>query len=129
SATCWPLSVRSRRACCWGRPAPPPRCCGSWAGPVCCWPSPDSGWDCRVWSTTRSAADPGRELLPAVRDPGEGRADPWEDAPMSLVRTLRILASQRPSLPPRALAAPARVERHRHRHVPVTWIDRQLANT
>ena len=48
---------------------------------------------------------------------------------MSLVRTLRILASQRPSLPPRALAAPARVERHRHRHVPVTWIDRQLANT
>ena len=48
---------------------------------------------------------------------------------MSLVRTLRILASQRPSLPPRALAAPARVQRQRHAHVPVTWIDRHLAST
>lgn len=48
---------------------------------------------------------------------------------MSLVRTLRILASQRPSLPPRALAAPARVERRRHGHVPVTWIDPHLAST
>ncbi|WP_394216151.1 alpha/beta hydrolase [Brachybacterium vulturis] len=48
---------------------------------------------------------------------------------MSLVRTLRILASQRPSLPPHALAAPARVERRRHGHVPVTWIDPHLAST
>lgn len=48
---------------------------------------------------------------------------------MSLVRTLRILASQRPSLPSRALAAPARVERRRHGHVPVTWIDPELAST
>lgn len=48
---------------------------------------------------------------------------------MSLVRTLRILASQRPSLPPRALAAPDRVERRRHGHVPVTWIDPALAST
>ncbi|ATG50277.1 esterase [Brachybacterium vulturis] len=48
---------------------------------------------------------------------------------MSLVRTLRILASQRPSLPPRALAAPARVERRRHGEVPVTWIDPHLAST
>ncbi|MDN6399333.1 MAG: alpha/beta hydrolase [Brachybacterium sp.] len=48
---------------------------------------------------------------------------------MSRGRTLRILASQRPSLPPRALAAPARVERRRHGHVPVTWIDPHLAST
>ena len=48
---------------------------------------------------------------------------------MSLVRTLRILASQRPSTPPRAVAAPARVERRRHAHVPVTWIDPELAHT
>lgn len=46
---------------------------------------------------------------------------------MSIVRTLRILASQRPSTPPRALAAPSRVERRRHGNVPVTWIDPHLA--
>lgn len=48
---------------------------------------------------------------------------------MSLVRTLRILASQRPTLPPRALAGPARVQRRRHGHVPVTWIDPEHAST
>jgi len=48
---------------------------------------------------------------------------------MSLVRTLRILASQRPSTPPRAVAAAARVDRRRHGHVPVTWIDPDLAST
>ncbi|ASK66040.1 esterase [Brachybacterium avium] len=48
---------------------------------------------------------------------------------MSLVRTLRILASQRPSLPPHACAAPERVQRRRHGHVPVTWIDPDLAST
>lgn len=48
---------------------------------------------------------------------------------MSLVRTLRILASQRPSLPPRAVAAPARVQRRRPGGVPVTWIDAELAST
>lgn len=48
---------------------------------------------------------------------------------MSIVSTLRILASQRPSLPSRAIAAPARVERRRPRHVPVTWIDAPLAAT
>ncbi|ATG56056.1 esterase [Brachybacterium ginsengisoli] len=48
---------------------------------------------------------------------------------MSLVRTLRILASQRPSLPSRALADPARVQRRRHGHVPVTWIDPEHAST
>ena len=48
---------------------------------------------------------------------------------MSLVRTLRILASQRPTTPPRSVAAPARVQRLRHGHVPVTWIDRELAST
>ncbi|WP_193105062.1 alpha/beta hydrolase [Brachybacterium sp. FME24] len=48
---------------------------------------------------------------------------------MSIVRTLRILASQRPSMPSRAVAAPARVERRRHGHVPVTWIDAHLAAT
>lgn len=47
---------------------------------------------------------------------------------MSLVRTLRTLASQRPSKPSRAIAHPSRVERHRHGHVPVTWIDRRLSN-
>ncbi|WP_114853323.1 alpha/beta hydrolase fold domain-containing protein [Brachybacterium sp. YJGR34] len=46
---------------------------------------------------------------------------------MSIVRTLRILASQRPSRPPSSLAAPARVARHRHGQVPVTWIDEELA--
>ena len=48
---------------------------------------------------------------------------------MSLVRTLRILASQRPSLPPRAVADPSRVRRVRHDRVPVTWIDPGLAST
>ena len=48
---------------------------------------------------------------------------------MSIVRTLRILASQRPSLPPRALAAPRRVARRRHGNVPVTWIDADLSST
>ena len=48
---------------------------------------------------------------------------------MSLVRTLRILASQRPSLPPRSVADPSRVRRVRHDHVPVTWIDPELAST
>lgn len=48
---------------------------------------------------------------------------------MSLVRTLRILASQRPSRPSRAVAAPSRVERQRYEHVPVTWIDRELAGS
>ncbi|MGP9745330.1 alpha/beta hydrolase [Brachybacterium sp. AOP29-B2-41] len=46
---------------------------------------------------------------------------------MSLVRTLRILASQRPSTPSRAVAAPSRVERRRHGQVPVTWLDQELA--
>lgn len=46
---------------------------------------------------------------------------------MSLVRTLRILASQRPSTPSRAVAAPSRVRRRRHGHVPVTWLDQELA--
>lgn len=46
---------------------------------------------------------------------------------MSLVRTLRILASQRPSRPARAVAAASRVTRQRAEHVPVTWIDRELA--
>ncbi|HEX7349508.1 alpha/beta hydrolase [Brachybacterium sp.] len=55
--------------------------------------------------------------------------DPWDDAPMSLVRTLRILASQRPSTPPRSVAASGRVDRRRHGHVPVTWIDPGLAGT
>jgi acetyl esterase/lipase len=48
---------------------------------------------------------------------------------MSLVRTLRILASQRPTLPPRSVARPDRVTRVRHDQVPVTWIDRDLAST
>ncbi|GAA1488661.1 alpha/beta hydrolase [Brachybacterium sacelli] len=48
---------------------------------------------------------------------------------MSIVRTLRILASQRPTLPPRAVAAPSRVERRRPGSIPVTWIDRHLAGT
>lgn len=48
---------------------------------------------------------------------------------MSLVRTLRTLASQRPSMPSRAVAHPSRIQRHRHGHVPVTWLDRQLSNT
>lgn len=48
---------------------------------------------------------------------------------MSLVRTLRILASQRPSTPPRSVVAPARVDRGRPGHVPVTWIDPALAST
>jgi epsilon-lactone hydrolase len=48
---------------------------------------------------------------------------------MSLVRTLRILASQRPSTPSRALVAPARVERRWPGHVPVTWIDPDRAST
>ena len=48
---------------------------------------------------------------------------------MSLVRTLRILASQRPSLPPRSVADPSRVRRVRYDHVPVTWIDPELAST
>ncbi|MGO1504997.1 MAG: alpha/beta hydrolase [Brachybacterium sp.] len=48
---------------------------------------------------------------------------------MSLVRTLRILASQRPSMPSRSVAAPPRVQRLRHGHVPVTWIDRELSGT
>ena len=48
---------------------------------------------------------------------------------MSLVRTMRILASQRPSLPPRAVADPSRVRRVRHDRVPVTWIDPGLAST
>lgn len=48
---------------------------------------------------------------------------------MSIVRTLRILASQRPSLPARALAAPRRVARRRHGNVPVTWIDADLSST
>lgn len=48
---------------------------------------------------------------------------------MSLVRSLRILASQRPSTPPRAVADPARVTRVRHAHVPVTWIDQELAGS
>ncbi len=47
---------------------------------------------------------------------------------MSLVRTLRILASQRPSLPPRTVADPSRVRRVRHDQVPVTWIDPDLAS-
>ena len=46
---------------------------------------------------------------------------------MSLVRTLRILASQRPSTPSRAVAAPVRVRRRRHGQVPVTWLDQELA--
>lgn len=46
---------------------------------------------------------------------------------MSLVRTLRILASQRPSMPSRAVAAPVRVRRRRHGQVPVTWLDQELA--
>ncbi|MGP9538205.1 alpha/beta hydrolase fold domain-containing protein [Brachybacterium sp. AOP43-C2-M15] len=48
---------------------------------------------------------------------------------MSLVRTLRILASQRPSTPSRAVADPGRVQRLRHGRVPVTWIDQHLAGT
>lgn len=48
---------------------------------------------------------------------------------MSIVSTLRILASQRPSLPSRTVAASARVERERLRHIPVTWIDAHLAAT
>ncbi|MFC7376119.1 alpha/beta hydrolase fold domain-containing protein [Brachybacterium sp. GCM10030268] len=46
---------------------------------------------------------------------------------MSIVRALRILASQRPTLPPRAVAAPARVQRRKHQGVPVTWIDADRA--
>ncbi len=46
---------------------------------------------------------------------------------MSLVRTLRILASQRPTTPSRAVATPERVQRRRHGGVPVTWIDEHLA--
>ena len=46
---------------------------------------------------------------------------------MSLVRTLRTLASQRPSLPTSAVAESSRVHRRRHSHVPVTWIDPELA--
>lgn len=46
---------------------------------------------------------------------------------MSLVRTLRTLASQRPSLPSSAVAEASRVHRRRHSHVPVTWIDPELA--
>lgn len=46
---------------------------------------------------------------------------------MSLVRTLRILASQRPSTPSRDIAAPSRVRRRRHGQVPVTWLDQELA--
>lgn len=47
------------------------------------------------------------------------------------VRALAILASQRPSLPPRSVAARSRVQRRRHGHsgVPATWIDQQLAST
>ena len=48
---------------------------------------------------------------------------------MSLVRTLRILASQRPSLPPRSVARSVRVARVRHDQVPVTWIDKDLASS
>ena len=48
---------------------------------------------------------------------------------MSIVRTLRILASQRPSKPSRAVASPDRVVRRRHGRVPVTWIDPHLATT
>lgn len=48
---------------------------------------------------------------------------------MSLVRTLLTLASQRPSIPPRGVAAASRVQRRRHGHVPVTWIDPQRAST
>lgn len=48
---------------------------------------------------------------------------------MSIVSTLRILASQRPSTPPRAVADPSRVTRGRPGHVPVTWIDQELAAT
>lgn len=48
---------------------------------------------------------------------------------MSLVRTLRTLASQRPSTPSRAVAAPSRVTRQKYGHVPVTWIDKELAST
>ena len=48
---------------------------------------------------------------------------------MSLVRTLRILASQRPSTPSRSVAAPSRVQRRRHGHTPVTWIDQELSGT
>lgn len=48
---------------------------------------------------------------------------------MSLVRTLRTLASQRPTTPSRAVASPARVQRRRHGHVSVTWIDEHLSGT
>lgn len=46
---------------------------------------------------------------------------------MSLVRTLRILASQRPTTPSRAVASPDRVRHRRLGGVPVTWIDEHLA--
>lgn len=46
---------------------------------------------------------------------------------MSFLRALSVLASQRPTRPPRAVASPDRVTRHRYESVPVTWIDEHLA--
>lgn len=47
---------------------------------------------------------------------------------MSIVRALSVLASQSPTRPPRSVAARDRVERRRHRSVPVTWIDADRAH-
>ncbi|WP_233190875.1 alpha/beta hydrolase fold domain-containing protein [Brachybacterium sp. UMB0905] len=46
---------------------------------------------------------------------------------VSTLRTVRILASQRPTTPPRSIAAPSRVHRERRGRVPITWIDRDRA--
>jgi acetyl esterase/lipase len=50
---------------------------------------------------------------------------------IGIVRALSLLNSQRPTRPARAVAEPARVQRHRHglSRVPATWIDVDRATT